>query len=263
MSQISVKVKKAAACDPERLRLAGLLAIVPSDGLQTAAAANHRAVPGAPPDASGSARCGRGRRASAACGRGPVDRRPAPAPDRAPSARLDRRPEVALGHPSAQAAQSGVARRVAGGKGGHGLLPHRPAEDQFRRRDRGDVQCLRNALHDPARGDQHQGSGHRHQRTVPAPVGKGAEADPAAGDPPGHRQSRGHRALPGRVLQPRALDQGRGQVHRFGQRARKFRAAGRDGEGEPPARRQRPARRARRRLAMAIRIRSARERHPH
>ena len=42
-------------------------------------------------------------------------------------------------------------------------------------------------------------------------MGEGAQAHPAPGDPPRDRQSARHRALPGRVLQPRQVDEGRGE----------------------------------------------------
>ena len=77
------------------------------------------------------------------------------------------------------------------------------------------------------------------------------------------RQPGRHRALPGRVLQPRQVDEARaGRPRATSQRLSQLRAAGRAGQGTAQARRQRPAHRPHRRLAVAVRLRAARERHP-
>src|SRR5258708_1354675 len=103
-----------------------------------------------------------------------------------------------------------MAHRGARAADRDGILPHRPAQDHLRRRDRGDVQPLRGALQGPPGRGEHPRGGDRDRRALRQGGGKGAEADAAARDPPRHRQSPRHRPPPGRVLQPRKINQGRG-----------------------------------------------------
>ena len=75
------------------------------------------------------------------------------------------------------------------------------------------------------------------------------------------RQPGRHPALHRRVLHPRASMKRRGDLARR-RRSPQLRAAGRARQARQP-RRQRPARRQHRRLAVAVRLRPARLRHPH
>ena len=99
--------------------------------------------------------------------------------------------------------------RVARQARRHGLPAHRSAQDRLRRGDRDDVVGLRHALPHPAGGGQRQGSGDRHRRALRARLGARARAHHASANQARDRQPARHRALPGRVLQPREVDQGR------------------------------------------------------
>ena len=184
-------------------------------------------------------------------------------PHRDPPAGHHRRPEVeGPAQPEEGAAPRG-ADRVAGRQGRPALPAHRPVQDRLRRRDQGDVERVRDALQDPADRGHQQGMRHRHLRAVRARVGEGALARPAARDPARGRQPGGHRDLPGGVLQPRPLGAGRlGAEEGRAVRHRQLRAAG-AARQERQARRERPPRRPHRRLDLPVRLRAARERHPH
>ena len=100
-------------------------------------------------------------------------------------------------------------------------------------------------------------------RAVRPRLGRRARADPAPANQAGVRQPAGYPALPGRVLQSRPVDEkGPGDVEGRHLAGAQLRAAGRAGQARA-ARRQRSARRPHRRLAVAIRVRAARLRHPH
>ncbi len=101
-------------------------------------------------------------------------------------------------------------------------------------------------------------------RTLPARLGKRAQAHPAQEHPPRRRLSGRHQPLPGRVLQSGALGEECGTDQTPGKiRTSLVRAAGGDGQDQPAVRRQRPAHRHHRRLAVAVRFRAARFGHPH
>ena len=229
---------------------------LPNPGRHTAAATRPPPAAGgrpARPRRRRPRRAGRSRR-SARC--------QASASRRHPPAGPDRRAEVEGPAPPAPPAAPGGAHRMAGRQGRPALPAHRSVQDRFRGGDQGDVQRLRHALPHPAGGGHAQGSGDRDLRAVRARVGERARADPAAADPPRAGQPAGHRHLPGRVLQPGPLHQERlaadpGEP----ERDRQLRAAGRAGALRQ-ARRQRPPHRPDRRLAAAVRLRAARQRHP-
>ena len=206
------------------------------------------------------------RRPRAARGSGAARLRPPVAQGgHAPPAGRDRRPEVARRRAAAPPADPGSADRVVRGEGRDGVLPRRPAEDQLHRGDRGHVERLRRALQDPAgRGEPGpEARGDRHRRALRPRVGGRAQAHPPRRDRARVREPARHPALHRRVLQPREIGQGR-EGHRRGALGPvELRAAGRAREDEPPARRERPAHRQHRRLAVAVRLRPARERHPH
>ena len=99
-------------------------------------------------------------------------------------------------------------------------------------------------------------------RAVRARVGRRAREDPEARRRARVREPGRHPALPGRVLQPRPLDEeGAGDEQGRALAGAQLRAAGRARQARQP-RRQRPARRPHRRLAVAVRVRAARVRHP-
>ena len=180
------------------------------------------------------------------------------------SARSHRRAEAGTQPlPPHQALDARLARRMARRQARRALSAHRSAEDRPDGGHAVDVQRLRRALPDPAgRGDAHDAD-RRHRRAVRARLGRRAREDPEARGEARVRQPAGHPALPGRVLQPRAVDEeGAGGVEGRGLARARLRAAG----GARPARqarRQRQPRRPHRRLALAIRVRAARLRHPH
>ena len=203
-------------------------------------------------------------RPGAARGRRAADRRAQGAQGgRAAPAGRDRRPEVALDEGAPSPPHARGADRVVCGEGRAAVLPHRPAQDQLRRGDRDHVERLRRALQDPAGRGQPEAGDHRHRRAVHPRVGNRAEARPPPRDRARVRQPARHPALHRRVLQPRAIGQGRERHRRGALGPVQLRAARRARQGEPPARRQRPAHRQHRRLAVAVRVRPARERHPH
>ncbi len=151
---------------------------------------------------------------------------------------------------------------MARGKGRAALPPHRSLQDRLRGGDEDDVERLRRALPHPAGGDQHQGGNGRRLRALPARMGRP--------DPPGAapryqarpRQSPRHPGLPGGVLQPCALDQGRDRQGQGGDHGhRQLRAAG-AARPQRQARCQRPAHRPHLRLALQLRLPGAGERHP-
>ena len=188
--------------------------------------------------------------------------RAAPGPPHRASARDHRREELALGHRAAAAADARLAGRVARREARRAVPAHRSAEDRPHGRHADDDERVRRALPDPAgRGDAHDADG-RDRGAVRPRLGRRAREDPEARGEARLRQPAGHPALPGRVLQPRPLDEeGAGGLEGRGVARARLRAAGR-ARPAGQARRQRQPRRPHRRLALAIRVRAARLRHP-
>ena len=111
-------------------------------------------------------------------------------------------------------------------KVGPALPARRPVQDRFRRGHQGDVERVRAALQDPAGRHQFAGSDDRDCRAVHARVGRAVEARAAARHQARHREPARHPELPRRVLQPRAVGQGRdGAGQGRLQRDRELRAA--------------------------------------
>ncbi len=173
-----------------------------------------------------------------------------------------RRCAAALPRAAAHAAQRRGDHRLAGRPPADPVHAHRPAQDRPARGHRRDELGVRAAPRHPARGLERQGSDHRHLRALHARLGEGTRRDAARLREARDRESRGHRALPGRVLQPRQEREARREGGRADHGALQLRAAGRAGQGRAPARCERPPHRPPRRLALAVRLRPARERHP-
>ncbi len=144
-----------------------------------------------------------------------------------------------------------------------GVLPHRPAEDQLRRGHRRHVERLRERFKILPVAVNSKEAVIATCRAVRARVGARAQPHPQARHPPRHRQPARHRALPGRVLQPRQ-ERSRARASRPTAAAGSATSSSWSSWARPtPARRQRPAHRQHRRLAVAVRLRPARQRHPH
>ena len=143
-----------------------------------------------------------------------------------------------------------------------GLLSHRPPQDRPEVGHRGDVVGLRQAARHPPRRSERQGRDHRRLRALHDLVGRRARVDAAPEHQARALEPDRHRALPGRVLQPRQEHEARRGLGGGDLRAHQLRAAGGARQGGARARRQRPPHRAPGRLAVAVRLRPARERHP-
>ena len=209
------------------------------------------------------ARRPRRRRPGAEGGRRPARPGPARRPRRHPSAGGHRRPEVEGPAQPAQAAEPRDAHAVARGESRAALPPHRSVQDRLRRGDQGDVERLRGALQDPAgrRDDARSDDRHLPSRTCAtgrSPLKqvlrleiKRVIANPV--DIQGYLVEFYNlaRSVKG------ATEKDKGALSRD----RQLRAAG-AARAQRQARRQRPAHRPHLRLAVQLRVRAARERHP-
>ena len=169
-----------------------------------------------------------------------------------------RRPEARR---HADAARHRGADAMAGAALQPDLSAHRPVEGRRRSRRRRDERALRRgAARAAGEGGRHRGDD-RHRRAVRQPLGARDRGPHAQDGAPGGGQSAGHRALHDRVLLA-------GQVGARGAEDRRelgrgqLRAAGRAGQDQQAARRQRCRRRAGGRLVVEVCVRPARQRHP-
>ena len=164
-------------------------------------------------------------------------------------------------HRRRQGARRRDADRVAGQAEQAALRPHRPAQGRRRPRRRRDVDQLCRAAPCAAAQLRHQRRDDRDLRAARHRLGLGDRVAHQAARPPGDRQSGRDRPLHHRVLRALALG---AQRHEDGRElgARQLRAAGRARQELEAARRQRLRRHPGRRLALAVRLRPARLRHP-
>ena len=161
-----------------------------------------------------------------------------------------------------QAARHRGADRMAGRARRPAVPAHRPAEGRRRPRRRRDVDQLRRGAQGAAGAGGRQRRDGRHLRAVRHRLGA--------------RRSSRTRARRIRLVVANPLDMQRYTTEFYTlaksvraavkrgetQHRRQLRAAGRARPQQPPARRQRPGRGAGGRLAVAVRLRPARERHP-
>ena len=153
------------------------------------------------------------------------------------------------------------ADRVAGPALPHALPAHRPAEGRCRARRRRDVGALCRKPLRAAGADEQQRRGHRHQRALRCRLGRRDRGPHPARREAGAGQSAGRAQVHHRVLCARQVG-ARGAEDRRGLGRGQLRATGRTRQDEQAARRQRPGRGAGGRLAVAVRLRPARQRHP-
>ena len=161
-----------------------------------------------------------------------------------------------------QAARHRVADAVAGQTRRTGLSAHRPAQGRFRQGRGHDVrQPMPRASHPAGRGDADRGRD-RHGRALRRRLG----ATRSSASPRRNVRRVVANPLDIRATRPNS-SRSRSRCRRRSKSggnagARQLRATGRARQEQQAARRQRPAHRPYRRLAVAIRVRPARQRHP-